>query len=69
MSCPMATNPGNDWSVNVPLSALVALQELPERMQKLEAENKQLRRELEALRAIQSQTLQLFADFKRERKS
>lgn len=65
----MATNPGNDWSVNVPLSALVALQELPERMQKLEAENKQLRRELEALRAIQSQTLQLVADFKRERKS
>lgn len=65
----MGINPGNDWSVNVPLSALVALQELPERIQKLEAENKQLRRELEALRAIQSQTLQLIADFKRERKS
>ena len=56
-----------DWSVQVPLTALVALQELPGRMDKLEAENKQLRRELEALRAIQSQTLQLFADLKRER--
>lgn len=63
----VACDATKEWSVNVPLSALVALQELPERMQKLEAENKQLRKELEALRAIQSQTLQLFADFKRER--
>ena len=67
MSMRSLPNPGNDWSIHVPLSALVALQELPERMDKMEAENKQLRRELEALRAIQSQTLQLFADFKRER--
>ena len=61
-------NPANDWTLQVPLSALVALQELPERMQKLEAENAQLRRELEALRNIQSQTLQLVADLRRERK-
>ena len=58
-----------DWSINIPLSALVAFQSLPERMEKLEAENKQLRRELEALRVIQSQSLQLIADIKRERKS
>lgn len=58
-----------DWSLQVPLSALVALQGLPERMNKLEAENAQLRRELEALRNIQSQTLQVLADVKRERMS
>ena len=56
-----------DWTLQVPLSALVALQGLPERMNKLEAENAQLRRELEALRIIQSQTLQKLADFRRER--
>lgn len=56
-----------DWSLQVPLSALVALQGLPERMNNLEAENKQLRRELEALRTIQSQTLQIIADLRRER--
>lgn len=56
-----------EWSLQVPLSALVDLQQLPERMKTLEAENKQLRRELEALRNIQSQTLQVIADMRRER--
>ena len=56
-----------DWSIQVPLSALVELQELPERMKNLEAENKKLRRELDALRTIQSQTLQVIADMRRER--
>lgn len=56
-----------EWSLQVPLSALVELQELPERMKTLEAENKQLRRELEALRNIQSQTMQVIADMRRER--
>ena len=61
-------NPANNYSISVPLSDLVALQELPDRMNKLEAQNLQLRRELEALRTIQSQTLQLLADYRRERK-
>ena len=65
----VCANPTQDWSLQVPLSALVALQGLPERMKTLEAENAQLRRELEALRQIQSQTLQLIADIKRERKA
>ena len=54
-----------DWTINVPLSALLALQELPEQMDQLQGEMKQLRRELEALRGIQSQTLQLLSDLKR----
>lgn len=65
MEC--ADRPTGDWSLQVPLSALVDLQGLPERMNKLEAENKQLRRELEALRNIQSQTMQVIADMRRER--
>lgn len=54
-----------EWTINVPLSALLALQELPGQMEDLQVEMTQLRRELEALRAIQSQTLQLLADLKR----
>lgn len=62
-----ADRPVSDWTLQVPLSALVDLQGLPERMNKLEAENKQLRRELEALRLIQSQSLEMLADLRRER--
>lgn len=61
--------PSKEWTVNVPISDLYALQQLPETIKLLQADIIQLRRELEALRAIQSQTLQLFADFKRERKT
>ncbi len=54
-----------EWTINVPLSALLALQELPAQMILLQTELTQLRRELEALRVIQSQTLQLVSDLKR----
>lgn len=63
----VSANTTQDWSLQIPLSALVSLKELPERMEKLEKDNKQLRRELEALRVIHSQTLQLLADMRRER--
>lgn len=55
----------NEWTINVPLSALLALQELPDQMVILRTEITQLRGELQALRNIQSQTLQLVADLKR----
>lgn len=57
------------WTINVPLSALLALQELPEQMVLLQNELTQLRRETEALRVVQSQTLQLVADLKRALKA
>ena len=57
---------GSDWSIQVPLSALMALQELPGRMDGLEKENAQLRREVEALRRINSDTLQTLGDLRRE---
>jgi len=55
-----------DCSIQIPLSELAALQALPTKMEALEAENKQLRREVEALRNIQSQTLQLVGDLRRD---
>lgn len=55
----------DEWTINVPLSALLALQELPAQMILLQDEMSQLRGELQALRNIQSQTLQLVADLKR----
>lgn len=62
-------NPAADWMIQIPLSELVALQGLPAQMEELKAENKQLRRELEALRNIQSQMMMKMADAIRERKS
>ena len=57
---------GNDWFIQIPLSQLVTLQGLPARLEGLEKENAQLRRELDALRRIQSEGLQLIGDIKRE---
>ena len=57
---------GSDWSIQVPLSALVALQELPGRMEQVERDNVQLRKEVEALRRINSEALQALGDLRRE---
>ena len=57
---------GNDWFIQIPLSQLVALQELPARLEDLEKQNAQLRREIEALRRIQSEGFQVVCDIKRE---
>lgn len=56
----------HDWTIQIPLSELAALQALPGRMDELTAENKQLRREVEALRLIQSQTLEKLGDIIRD---
>lgn len=61
-----SASPPPDWSVLVPLSALMALQELPAQMQQLKTENAQLRRELEALRNIQSQMMIKLGDALRQ---
>lgn len=57
---------GSDWSIQVPLSALVALQAMPGRMELVEKDNAQLRKEVEALRRINSETLQVLGDLRRE---
>lgn len=53
------------WLIQIPLSELVALQSLPSEMEKLKAENHQLRREIDGLRRIQSEVMQAFADLRR----
>lgn len=56
----------SDWSIQIPLSELVALQGLPGRMEDLEKENAQLRRELDALHRLYSESLQLLGDLRRD---
>ena len=56
----------SDWSIQIPLSSLVALQGLPMRMEELEKANVQLRRELEALRTINSQLMEVVANLRQE---
>ena len=58
-------NPSSPWTVSVPLSALLELEQLPGMVSSLQTELSQLRRELEALRGIQTQTLERIADIKR----
>lgn len=57
---------GSDWSIQIPLSELVALQGLPMRMAELEKQNLQLRRELDALRCLYSQSLEVLGDLRRD---
>lgn len=57
---------GNDWFIQIPLSELVALQGLPARIEGLEQSNAQLRKELEALRRIQSEGLQILGDLRHD---
>lgn len=59
---------GSDWSISIPLSALVALQGLPAKMVELEKDNKQLRKEVEALRSLYSQCLEKLGDVRHELK-
>lgn len=56
----------SDWLVQIPLDELKALQDLPKRMEQLEKQNAQLRREMEGLRGIVSETMQLVGDLRRD---
>lgn len=58
--------PGCDWLVQVPLSELVTLKNMTAEFEKLRAENAQLRREMDGLRRVQSETMQVLGDLKRE---
>lgn len=56
----------NDWLLSVPIDDLMELKQLIPEFHKVQNENAQLRRELEALRRIQSETLQLVGDLRRQ---
>jgi hypothetical protein len=57
--------PENDWLIQVPLSELVALKNMSGEFAKLREENEQLRREIQGLRRVQSEMMQLCADFRK----
>lgn len=61
--------PENDWLIQVPLSELVALKNMSGEFAKLREENEQLRREIQGLRRVQSEMMQLCGDFRKALKS
>lgn len=60
---------GSDWLIQVPLSELVALKNMSEDFAKIRAENEQLRREIQGLRRVQSEMMQLCGDLRKALKS
>lgn len=60
---------GSDWLVQVPLLELVALKNMSEDLVKIRAENEQLRREIQGLRRVQSEMMQLCGDLRKALKS
>lgn len=54
------------WLVTISLEELLRLQQLVPEMDQLKKDNIQLRRELEALRRIQGETLQIVGDLRRQ---
>ncbi len=55
----------SDWSVAVPLADLMALRALPDRMDELQKQNAQLRREMDALQKRFYELMVAFGDLKR----
>lgn len=56
------------WMVQVPIKELLALCGLKDELDRISTENKQLRREVEGLRNIQSQMMEIMGDFRRKEK-
>lgn len=56
------------WTVNVPINDLLALLGAMDDLEKVSSENKQLRREVDGLRRVQSEILQVLGDLRRSLK-
>lgn len=56
--------PSNNWMVQVPVDDLLALMGLEDELKNCRAENAQLRREMDGLRRIQSETMQVVGDLR-----
>lgn len=59
----------NDWLIQIPLSELVALKNMTGEFAKIREENEQLRREIQGLRRVQSEMMQLCGDLRKALKS
>ena len=57
---------GDTWSIQIPLPELVALSALPAKVEELSTTVMQLRRELEAMRMMYTESLGLVNDLRRE---
>lgn len=60
--------PENDWLVSVPLTELLALKNMTLDFAKLREENEQLRREINGLRNVQAEIMQLCGDMRKSLK-
>lgn len=58
----------DSWMVQVPIKELLALCGLKDELERISAENKQLRREIDGMRNIQSQMMELLGDYRRKEK-
>lgn len=56
---------GQNWMVQVPINDLMALMNMKQEFDRMNAENNQLRREMEGLRRVQSETMELVGDLRR----
>ena len=56
--------PSSNWMVQVPVDDLLALMGLEDELKNCRAENAQLRREMDGLRRIQSETMQVVGDLR-----
>lgn len=56
--------PGQNWTINVPVNDLLALMGLEDELKQCRAENAQLRREMDGLRRIQSESMQVLGDLR-----
>lgn len=55
----------SEWTVQVPVNDLLALMGLKDDLDRVTAENAQLRREMDGLRRIQSESMQVLGDLRR----
>lgn len=53
------------WTVNVPVNDLLALMGLKDDLDRVTAENAQLRREMDGLRRVQSESMQVLGDLRK----
>lgn len=59
------TSTTSAWTVNVPVNDLLALMGLKDDLDRVTAENAQLRREMDGLRRVQSESMQVLGDLRR----
>lgn len=61
--------PVNDWLIQVPLSELLALKNMSTEFTKIREENERLRCEIQGLRRVQTEMMELCGDLRRALRS